>query len=456
MYRKIIPPMPEAFALERQVITGELDVHIACPNDEVFGKLPFYYVIALKMVQDMAGKDVTDYEWEVIKNDLRCDFTFPLDNYDNGVYEIRLQSYIKDGEEIICSKENIYTVTLFRKKLYRSTLIDDLGNRIFSTYDHIYGDESVSSYVNNVLLNHPLKEEKGYLLEVEIRQSEEGLYHKLTLQVVLDGEVLAEEYEAIFPTDESGIQLSGNKKALFFVPIERELDTSFILHLREYSEPEFVNIISEEDMTLDVEDFSAWFYLDFTRKKPELILTVTEESVDKVHVNIVAENFNPSIHCIHLSILKEGAGEILSTQVEEAYHKIDLLAPGEYTIKAILTNTTGKKTYDREGVTVSVKPLIVPTFYHENVAICGSTLEIKIEVPHVGKIKEVFLGISGYDAAARDVKISDAIYAKIDIPLDMPCGLHRIFAEVVLEDNILIKASSPVIIKKNNKTFRSK
>lgn len=449
MDKKITLPMPEAFALDRQVITGDLDVHIACPDGKIYGKIPFYYVVALRMVQDMAGKDVTD-EWKVIKNDLRTDFTFPFDDYDNGVYEIRLQSYIKDGEEIVCSKENTYTVTLFREKLYRSTLIDDCGNRIFSTCDHAYGDGSASMYVNNVLLNYPMQEEKGYLLEAEIWQSKEGLYHKLTLQVVLDGEPLSEEYEAAFPVDKDGIQLSGNKKALFFVPIERELDPSFILHLKEYSEPECINIISEEDMELKAEDFSAWFYLDFTRKKPEIILTVAEEAVDKAHVNMVAENFNPNTHCIHLSIEKEGAGEILSTQVEEAYHKIDLLAPGEYTIKAILTNITGKKTYDREEVTVSVKPLVVPTFYHENVAICGSTLEIKIEVPHVGKVKEVFLGISGYDAAARDVKISDAIYAKIDIPLDMPCGLHRISSEVVLEDNAVIKGSSPLILKRKS------
>ncbi len=453
MNAKIIPPMPEAFALDRQVITGDLDVHIACPDDEIYGKSSFYYIVALRLVQDMAGKDVTDYEWEIIKDDLRTDFTFPLDNYDNGVYEILLQSYIKDGEEVICSEKNIYTTTLFRKKLYRKTVINDCGAPIFSAYDHIYGDESASMYVNNVLLNYPMQEEKGYLLEAEIWQSEDGLYHKASVQAVLNGEPLSEEYDAVFPTDENDIQLSGNKKALFFIPIERALEPSFILHLKEYSEPECVNIISEEDIELEAENFSAWFYLDFTRKTPEIMLTVAEEAADKVHVNIIAENFNPNTHCIHLSIAKKGAGEILSVQIEEAYHKIDLLTPGEYKVKAVLTNLTGKKAYDKEEVTVSVCSPAKLTFHHENTITCGDTLDMKIEAPLKGKIKNVSIGITGYDATARDIEMSDEISAKIDIPLDIPCGLHQIFSEVVLEDGQKVRGSSPVIVKKAGNIF---
>ena len=249
-FPKYIPVKAEAFNLEGNVFDEDINIRIAADNGELSDMCN--HIIAIRKTHNIAGQE-TNEPWKILKDDNRKTFTLYIDEYENGIYEILVHSYYQglflNKPYIYYSEPTIYTITIFKER--ENT------------------EEVLKEYIDCIVNESSPINLKGVFAETRIVNSAEGLYHKLTGQLMINGEPEGEYTEAKFPLDAEGNQISGNKCAILFFPAELtgQEDVKIKLHLQEYADPMCENLVEDIEEINETNCFRSVVYLDFEKEK---------------------------------------------------------------------------------------------------------------------------------------------------------------------------------------------
>lgn len=450
-YPEFTPAKPLAYDLEGKVVSDVIDIRIAAENAKIPG--PVNHIVAVRLRQKITG-ELVSYGFHPVKDDERTDFVLPLHSYENGIYEILIHSYydgIKDGKPFrFFSEPTTYTFTLFKKKTMSVTMITAEGSSLFEYGEEPFKADEVKTYLNHIVDNRLPSMEKGMLLELGIMHSSEGLYHQVEAALVIDEEIQSRIEPVIFPKDEEGCQISGNKDGVVFIPAELtgKESVKVYLHFREFADKDLTDLIDETEEILTLDHFRQAVYLDFTEKAPSIFFSQKKE--DRPHketVDIYFKNVADEKHVLYVRVNEDG---ILSEweEVNNPHHQIYLEKKGKYIIQAMVTNLEQEiLTFKEEEREVFEKAKV--SLYCDEKVHRGGVLQIRAEVKTKAKVSaaELLHKDEGVYISLRQAG-PDHYEAKYRIDEKTPTGLHVLVLSVTLSDGSVIKTTETFTIKR--------
>ena len=474
-HENYIPSAPEFYNLDGQVISDDLEVRLASydKNGDGFGtqdneSIDIYYNVEIRQVQNIFGEPVED-EWHTLaKNSMTMDFDIALEEYEDGIYEIRSIAYNQPRTEKGVTKEYVSNETIATFTIMDGGAGQDLTILNAPEFqDYIYGidtyvntSDEIKKYVDSIIYEKS-DNQRGLFLEIKLEDVDTSTYHKTKASLEIGGEAITDQYDVIYETNDDGTPKTGSKIGLVFIPLEDMLDdgcyedVNIRLETDEFRDPGFTKQKGTTNSQYGLNEARDIVYVDVDGENPTA--TVSDPSPKKTLEDSATFAFSDvglGLRNKEYQIIKDGDPDTAEWHpAESEAFTVDFTEPGKYQVTA--------RAVDKAGNTHATQPkTFVVNYVDQEISTPkkvtqGGTFIVQGNIDADIDVRATEFWIQDYTSkkvgAQTELTINaetgrdNSVYqAALTTPNDIPLGEHVVFMKVTYEDGITKTVSTRI------------